>query len=117
MLPGHEYRFRGVNRRVRTAIEHHADRLVQVYDAVATMTSGTTWDIASHVSWSRGWDETVGPLRRLALAETGAHLRWLSVRGILLERAGHPTVLSIHDSANGEVERVRKAMEKEYVAA
>lgn len=117
VLPGHEYRFRGVDRRVRTAIEHHADRLVQVYDAVTTMAAGTTWDVASRVSWSRGWGETVGPLRRLALAETAAHLRWLSVRGILIERSGRPTVWSIHDSANGEVERIRKALESEYVTA
>ncbi len=117
VLPGHEYRFRGVDRRVRTAIEHHAERLVQVYDAVATMAAGTTWDVASYVSWSRGWDETVGPLRRLALAETAAHLRWLSVRGMLIERSVRPTVWSIHDSANGEVERIRKVMETEYVAA
>ncbi len=89
VLPGHEYRFRGVQARVVGVLAHHAERLVQVHDAVAAVTgAATTWEVATRITWSRGWDETHGYLRRLALAETGAHLRWLSRRGLVAEVPG-----------------------------
>jgi enoyl-CoA hydratase/carnithine racemase/glyoxylase-like metal-dependent hydrolase (beta-lactamase superfamily II) len=89
VLPAHEYRFRGARARVRMLERHHADRLAEIAGAVARLGASTVWEIAAELHWSRGWDETTGPRRRLALAETLAHLRHLELAG-RLSRIGEP---------------------------
>ena len=46
--------------------------------------------VATRVHWSRGWAETTGQRRRLALAETMAHLRHLEAVGRLRPLADLP---------------------------
>lgn len=81
ILPAHEYRFRGAQHRIAQLVEHHEHRSAEVEQALTVMGSATVWDVAAQVSWSRGWEETTGSLRRLALAETLAHLRHLETTG------------------------------------
>jgi hypothetical protein len=99
---------------VHAIFEHHRDRLQQVHEAVRLAGgSTTTWDVATQIAWSRGWDETRGFLRRLALAETGAHLRWLSRRGLLEEAAGRPTAWSVN-ATRSVSERIQEELVREY---
>ncbi len=90
VLPAHEYRFRGARARVATLGRHHADRLAEIAGVVAALGSATTWDVAARVRWSRGWAETTGMRRRLALAETMAHLRHLEAAHRLRPLADQP---------------------------
>ena len=45
----------------------------------------TAWAVAAQLTWSRGWAALHGMTRRMALAETVAHLHHLAVT-----RAVHP---------------------------
>ncbi|HVW42781.1 MAG TPA: MBL fold metallo-hydrolase [Amycolatopsis sp.] len=87
VLPAHEYRFRGARARISALEGHHTARLAEIATAVRELGSGTVWEIAAVVAWSRGWAATTGGRRRLALAETLAHLRHLQVTGSI-RRAG-----------------------------
>ena len=53
--------------------------------------SPTAWQIAARLTWSRGWQSLNGFLRRLALAETIAHLNHLTVVGALLRSPDSPS--------------------------
>jgi glyoxylase-like metal-dependent hydrolase (beta-lactamase superfamily II) len=77
VLPGHEYRFRGLRARVDALRRHHEHRTAEVVDVILEAGAGTAWDIATRLTWSRSWAETTGTRRRLAVAETLAHLEWL----------------------------------------
>jgi hypothetical protein len=57
---------------------------------VDEFTDPTAWSIAAALTWSRGWDALVGVMRRMALAETLAHLHHLAVTGLVRELAGTP---------------------------
>ena len=83
ILPAHEYRFRGAHARTDALERHHEERLEEIVGAVTTLGTATTWEVATQVHWSRGWEETTGQRRRLALAETMAHLRHLEASGLL----------------------------------
>lgn len=80
-LPAHEYRFRGIDDRAAALIRHHDDRGLEILHAIDATGSPTTWQIAASLTWSRGWDALHGFLRRMALAETLAHLRHLVATG------------------------------------
>jgi glyoxylase-like metal-dependent hydrolase (beta-lactamase superfamily II) len=90
ILPAHEYRFRGARARAAALGQHHAERLTEIAGVVAALGSATTWDVAERVHWSRGWAETTGLRRRLALAETMAHLRHLEAASRLRPLADLP---------------------------
>jgi len=77
-LPAHEYRFRNVPGRAADLIAHHHERSAEVLAAVARLDTPTAWAIAAELTWSRGWDELHGMLRRFALSETVAHLHYLA---------------------------------------
>ena len=40
----------------------------------------TLWQIAASLKWNRPWDDFALPLRRAAVNETAAHLRYLTRR-------------------------------------
>lgn len=90
VLPGHEYRFRGTSARVEQLLRHHDARTEEIVAVVAEAGNATVWEVATQVTWSRGWAETTGQRRRLALAETLAHLRHLDGVGRLLRAPGPP---------------------------
>lgn len=75
VLPAHEYRFSDLKGRVSDLIRHHHERLDEIKTALKGKRS--SWDIATQISWSRGWDATEGFMRQTALSETYVHLRYL----------------------------------------
>ncbi|GAA4250155.1 MBL fold metallo-hydrolase [Dactylosporangium darangshiense] len=82
-LPAHEYRFRGLDVRAADLIRHHDERGREILRVLDTLGPATAWDVAAALTWSRGWDSLRGMLRRMALAETLAHLRHLDGAGAL----------------------------------
>jgi glyoxylase-like metal-dependent hydrolase (beta-lactamase superfamily II) len=86
VLPGHQWRFRGLARRVEELAAHHEQRLDEA-EALVAAGAGTIWEVATRLSWSRPWPEIAGIMRRAALGETAAHLTHLERRG-RLRRAG-----------------------------
>jgi glyoxylase-like metal-dependent hydrolase (beta-lactamase superfamily II) len=89
-LPAHEYRFRGIAGRAGTLIEHHDVRAREVLDVIAASDYATVWDVTTKLTWSRGWDQINGFMRRAALFETAAHIQYLEQEGRLAIRAGAP---------------------------
>jgi glyoxylase-like metal-dependent hydrolase (beta-lactamase superfamily II) len=83
ILPAHEYRFVGISSRVAQLLEHHERRCAEILDVVRALGQPTVWAVTTRLSWSRGWDQVVGFMRRMALAETHAHVRYLVERGDL----------------------------------
>jgi glyoxylase-like metal-dependent hydrolase (beta-lactamase superfamily II) len=90
-LPAHEYRFRGIDGRAAELIRHHDDRGNEILRVIeAAPRTPTAWDIAAALTWSRGWDALRGGMRRMALAETLAHLHHLAAAGAVRAGGGDP---------------------------
>lgn len=89
VLPAHEHRFVGLTARVEELKEHHEKRFAE---ALAALGAGveTAWDLISHMTWSRPWEQITGFMRRAALGETLAHLRALERRGLVVVEEGEP---------------------------
>jgi glyoxylase-like metal-dependent hydrolase (beta-lactamase superfamily II) len=81
VLPAHEYRFAGLAHRVRVLLEHHRCRGEEILAVLERRGEATVWQIAGELTWSRGWSQVTGFMRRAAVAETLAHLQWLSQAG------------------------------------
>jgi glyoxylase-like metal-dependent hydrolase (beta-lactamase superfamily II) len=82
-LPAHEYRFRGIAARAAALAAHHAERADEVVTVVAAAPGLTLWQVTERLTWSRGWAEITGFMRRAALAETAAHVAHLREDGRL----------------------------------
>ncbi len=89
-LPAHEYRFRGIAGRAEALIKHHDARAREVLDIIAAAKRPTIWDVTTRLTWSRGWDQINGFMRRAALFETAAHIEYLERLGRLALRRGSP---------------------------
>jgi glyoxylase-like metal-dependent hydrolase (beta-lactamase superfamily II) len=87
-LPAHEYRFRGIAGRADALIEHHDVRAREVLDIIAAADQPTIWDVTTRLTWSRGWDQITGFMRRAALFETAAHIQYLEQQGQLAVLSG-----------------------------
>nr|WP_274635996.1 MBL fold metallo-hydrolase [Microbacterium bovistercoris] len=57
VAPGHGYRFRGLGDRRRSAAAHALRRAREVAAAIAAEAHATTWDVASRLTWSAGWEQ------------------------------------------------------------
>ncbi len=77
VLPGHGYRFRGVAARAVETAEHHFRRSREVAAGLADAPNASTWEIASHLTWSAGWRKLVDFLLYSALAQTEMHRDYL----------------------------------------
>jgi glyoxylase-like metal-dependent hydrolase (beta-lactamase superfamily II) len=86
-LPAHEYRFRGIAARSDAIIRHHDARAREVLEIVAAAGQPTLWEVTQRLTWSRGWDQITGFMRRAALGETAAHVEYLQREGKLIMRA------------------------------
>lgn len=81
VLPAHEYRFRGLQDRVRQLKSLALQRSEEVVRELSAQRNPTVWTVAAKLSWSRGF-ESLGNLQlRLALSETAAHLQYLRTSG------------------------------------
>jgi len=83
VLPSHGRPFRGLQARVQATAEHHRNRLKRMHDLIGEPDSAAS--VAAQV-FPRAAER--GHVR-LALAETIAHLQWLTTEG-LAERSGSP---------------------------
>jgi glyoxylase-like metal-dependent hydrolase (beta-lactamase superfamily II) len=83
VLPAHEYRFRGLARRLADLRGHHEERLVELLRLVKADPGASVWDLAQRLTWARPWTEIVGYMRRAAIGETLAHLALLRARGLV----------------------------------
>ncbi len=88
VLPGHEWRFRGLAGRARELREHHERRLAELLAAVSGHPGSTPWDLAAHLTWSRPWAQYERRMRIFAVTETDAHLRLLASRGLVVGDGG-----------------------------
>ena len=87
VLPAHEYRFAGLEQRVRQLRAHHEVRLEELARHVAENPGATTYELATLMTWLRPWDQ-IGEMRRAAVGETLAHLAVLLRRGRVLRLDG-----------------------------
>jgi glyoxylase-like metal-dependent hydrolase (beta-lactamase superfamily II) len=94
VLPAHEYRFEDLHARLEELRQHHRDRFAEI---VAILSEGphTGWDIATHMRWSRPWDEIAGFMRRAAVGEAVSHLRKLEIDGVVTVQDGEPALWSL----------------------
>ncbi|MBM2615694.1 MBL fold metallo-hydrolase [Actinoplanes sp. LDG1-06] len=89
-LPAHEYRFRGIDTRAADLRRHHEERGHEILRVVAELGEPTAWAVAARLTWSRGWDALRGLMRRMALAETVAHLHHLAATGSVRRTGTEP---------------------------
>lgn len=81
ILPAHEYRFRGIAQRTADLIQHHRERCDEIIKVLQANGASTAWDVTERLTWSRGWENVRGIMRRSALAETCAHLQYMLKQG------------------------------------
>ncbi len=89
VLPGHEWPFGRLSRRIEGLREHHRERLAEIERAVVRGCA-TTWEVAEAVSWARPFSAFTPRSLRSALAETSAHLVRLVEEGRVQRTADHP---------------------------
>ncbi|WP_067963798.1 MBL fold metallo-hydrolase [Nocardiopsis trehalosi] len=80
VLPAHEHRFTGLADRAAAIAAHHEEKLDLLADALAGGPA-PLWRLAAALPWRRPWADLAPGARRLAAAETAAHLRTLQRRG------------------------------------
>ncbi|GAB3398303.1 MBL fold metallo-hydrolase [Humibacter soli] len=73
VLPGHGYRFRGLASRVATCREHQLRRSREVAAVLADGGEPSTWEIASRLTWTAGWDGLHDFFLYSALSQTAMH--------------------------------------------
>ncbi|WP_164477930.1 MBL fold metallo-hydrolase [Nocardioides pantholopis] len=82
VLPGHQYRFRGLADRVDAMVDHHRRRLTELESAVAGQPGASCYDLTQQLRWSTS---DFGALSRrdraMAARETLAHLTHLRLAG------------------------------------
>jgi glyoxylase-like metal-dependent hydrolase (beta-lactamase superfamily II) len=79
VLPAHRHRFGDLGQRVDDITRHHLDHLVAI-EALLADGPASLWQIAARLTWNRPWDQYPLALRRSAVNETAAHLRYLTRR-------------------------------------
>jgi glyoxylase-like metal-dependent hydrolase (beta-lactamase superfamily II) len=79
VLPAHRHRFTDLAARSEAIRRHHLDHLADI-EAILTDGPAPLWQIAARLTWNRPWDQFPLVLRRSAVNETAAHLRYLTRR-------------------------------------
>lgn len=86
-FPAHRAAGADITRRIDQIIEHHGQRLNEIYQAVAAYPGSTAYDIAGKIKWSAqglGWEAFPPHQRWFAMGETLAHLSYLTEKEQLL---------------------------------
>jgi glyoxylase-like metal-dependent hydrolase (beta-lactamase superfamily II) len=73
VLPGHGYRFTGLEGRARASAAHHLTRTGQVEAVLAHDPDASIWAIASRLTWTAGFDNLAGFFLWSALSQTAMH--------------------------------------------
>lgn len=74
VLPGHEYRFRGLGARIAALAARQRRRTAEVADVLALSPAATPWEVAPRLTWSGGWAALHPYLRWSALSQTAWHM-------------------------------------------
>lgn len=82
-LPGHEWPFTGIDTRVAFLLEHHTQRGGEIRATLEGYDAADAWTLASELTWSRHWSQLTGFQRRIAAAETAAHLQHFLAEGLV----------------------------------
>ncbi|MBD8022755.1 MBL fold metallo-hydrolase [Microbacterium gallinarum] len=77
-LPGHGYRFRGIAERATEIARRHLGRSFEVAQAREADPDASVWEIASRLSWSRGWENLARHHIVSALRQTAMHVRLIA---------------------------------------
>ncbi len=86
LLPAHEWDVTWFQRRIRELWDHHQERLEETLEAVGHEGPVTAYEVARRIRWTTGPYDDLSPwMKRAALGETLAHLRYLVGRGQLKE--------------------------------
>lgn len=81
VLPGHGYRFHGLALRATELAHHHLRRLDEVTVVAADDPDATVWQVASRLTWSRGFEGLRRQYMIGALRQTAMHLRLVRAGG------------------------------------
>ena len=99
VLPAHRHRFVDLPRRVDEITRHHLDHLVAIERILATGPA-SLWEISARLTWNRPWEQFPLRLRRSAVNETAAHLRYLARRDRAVRLKGvRPFTFAIAEGA------------------
>ncbi|MEO5899778.1 MAG: MBL fold metallo-hydrolase [Ilumatobacteraceae bacterium] len=99
VLPAHRHRFGDLAQRVSEITRHHHDHLADIEQILADGPA-SLWQIAARLTWNRPWDQYPLGLRRSAVNETAAHLRYLTRRDRAVRFKGlRPFTFGIGDSS------------------
>ena len=74
VLPGHEYRFRGLAARCAVLATHHRGRTGEVAAVLGSNAEASIWQVASALTWSGGWEQMRGFYLFSALSQTAQHV-------------------------------------------
>jgi len=87
VLPAHEHEFKNLKERIEALIRHHERRCGEIKEALRRGRC-TVFEISSKISWdSRPWPLMPFWIKRMAAAETLAHLIYLRNRGEVEEES------------------------------
>lgn len=85
-LPGHGHRFRGLSDRAGECAEHQLKRAREVAKVLSEDSSRaggpSTWEIASRLTWTAGWDGLHGFQLLSALSQTRMHQDFVRTHGL-----------------------------------
>jgi glyoxylase-like metal-dependent hydrolase (beta-lactamase superfamily II) len=101
VLPAHEYRFAGLDRRVDELLAHHGARMGEIESVLAVRPGSTAWEITLDLTWSRPWHEIPPFLQRAANGETLAHLLVLERHERVRREGRFPARFHLGPSADG----------------
>lgn len=80
VLPAHEHRFHSLPRRVGELMDHHQAHLAAIEGQLLARPR-TSWEIAEAMVWNRPWEDLGIIMKRTALSEAYAHVRYLERQG------------------------------------
>ncbi|ABD12423.1 Zn-dependent hydrolase, glyoxylase [Frankia casuarinae] len=89
VLPAHEYRFTGLERRLAELDAHHAGRLSEVVEGLRAGAS-RVWDVAGYVTWHRPFRNLRGVALQNAVMDTMSYLATLEATGAARSEPGTP---------------------------
>lgn len=91
VLPGHQYRFRGLAERVEEMLAFHRERLDELLAAVVGEPGASCYELTQRISWrSSGFDALSSRDRVMAARETMAHLTRLRLSRRVSARRSRP---------------------------
>jgi glyoxylase-like metal-dependent hydrolase (beta-lactamase superfamily II) len=74
VMPGHEFRFRGLRQRSDAIAAHHRRRTNEVHELSRRLGDARVWTYAQHMTWTGGFDSLTRFSLHSALRQTEMHL-------------------------------------------